>query len=74
MWLPEGLRRSEDYSTAACRRAAGIPDLIQTDLLPQSRLDPGILEEVIVHRMCTKLLGATLVALSRCTGVTALVS
>jgi hypothetical protein len=39
VWLPEWLRRSEDYSIAACRCAAGIPDLIQTDLLLQSRLD-----------------------------------
>jgi hypothetical protein len=36
MWLPEGPRRSEVKSTAARRRAAGIPDQIQTDLPPQS--------------------------------------
>jgi hypothetical protein len=39
MWLTKGLRRSEGDSTAACQSAAGILDLIQTDLLPQSRLD-----------------------------------
>jgi hypothetical protein len=39
VWLPKGLPRSKDYSTAAYRRALGIPDLIQTDLLLQSRLD-----------------------------------
>jgi hypothetical protein len=36
MWLPEGLRRSKVNSTAAHRRAVGIPDPIQTDLLLQS--------------------------------------
>jgi hypothetical protein len=36
MWLPEGLHRSQDYSTAACCHAEGILDLIQIDLLPQS--------------------------------------
>jgi hypothetical protein len=52
MWLPEGLRRSKDYSIAARHRAAGILDLIQTNLLPQSWLDQR--PEVIVdHRMCT---------------------
>jgi hypothetical protein len=40
MWLREGLHRSEFKSTTAHRRAAGIPDRIQTDLLPQSQLDP----------------------------------
>jgi hypothetical protein len=40
MWLPEGLCRSEVDSTAARRSALGILDRIQTNLLPQSRLDP----------------------------------
>jgi hypothetical protein len=39
VWLPEGLHMSEDSSTTAHHRAARIPDRIQTDLLPQSRLD-----------------------------------
>jgi hypothetical protein len=54
MWILEGLRRSEDDSTATRLSAAGIPDRIQTDLLPQSRLDPDPdLEGVIMHRTCT---------------------
>jgi hypothetical protein len=73
MWLPEGLRRSEVNSTTARHHAAGIPDLIQTDLLPQSRLDREIPEEVIVHHMCMKLRGVALVALIRCAGVIILV-
>jgi hypothetical protein len=40
VWLPEGLRRSEGDFTTAQRSVAGILDRIQTDLLPQSRLDP----------------------------------
>jgi hypothetical protein len=39
VWLPEGLRRSEDYVTATHHRVVRILDLIQTDLLLQSRLD-----------------------------------
>jgi hypothetical protein len=40
VWLPKGLRRSEGDSIAARRIATGLPDQIQTGLLPQSRLDP----------------------------------
>jgi hypothetical protein len=39
VWLPEGLRKSEDYSTAAHHHAEGIQHLIQIDLLPQYQLD-----------------------------------
>jgi hypothetical protein len=34
MWLPEGLHRSDVNSIAARRHVVGIPDIIQTDLLP----------------------------------------
>jgi hypothetical protein len=36
---PEGLRRSEGDSIAARRSPAGIPNQIQTNVLPQSWLD-----------------------------------
>jgi hypothetical protein len=41
--IPKGLRRSEIYPTTARCHATGIPDPIQTDLLPQALLDrsPG---------------------------------
>jgi hypothetical protein len=39
VWIPEGLRKSKDYSTTAHRHAEGIQHLIQIDLLPQSQLD-----------------------------------
>jgi hypothetical protein len=39
VWLPEGLHTKQDYSITARCRATGIPDLIQTDLLPQYQLD-----------------------------------
>jgi hypothetical protein len=38
--LPEGMHRSEGNSNAARQSDVGILDQIQTDLLPQSRLDP----------------------------------
>jgi hypothetical protein len=40
VWLPEGLRRSDDDSIVARRSPTRILDRIQTDLLQQSRLDP----------------------------------
>jgi hypothetical protein len=56
---PAPVRRSEVNSTAARRRAAGIMDLIQTDILPQSRWigDPGV---IIIHRMCMSSTSAVL--------------
>jgi hypothetical protein len=49
MRLSGGL--SEEYSIAARRRAAKYSDPIQTDILPQSRLDQR-LEVIIYHRTC----------------------
>jgi hypothetical protein len=76
MWLPEGLRQSEDDSIAARRSATGISDWIQTDLLPQSRMDPD-LEGVIVRRLCastTRYCTCDTMSLRRCyrTGAVAL--
>jgi hypothetical protein len=74
MWLPERLHRSEDYSTTACLHATEILDLIQTDLLPQSRLDQrsgGHHHSPYVYEYYDV---SPLVALSRCTGVVAVSS
>jgi hypothetical protein len=67
-WLAEGLCRSEDDSTTARRSAAGIPDRIQTDLLPQSQLDLGP-KGVIVHGTCmstTRCCTCCTMSLCRC--------
>jgi hypothetical protein len=66
-------RRSTSLATAR-HRAAGIPDLIQTDLLPQSRLDQrseGHHRSPYVYEYYEVL---SLVALSHCPGVVALMS
>jgi hypothetical protein len=66
VWLLEGLRRSEVNSTTARRRAAGIPDLIQTDILEFRIWFKSIyfcnlrwirdLEVIIVHRTCMSIM------------------
>jgi hypothetical protein len=72
MWLPEGLRGSEGQIS--------LLHLWQTSRSDPNRSTSAISarserpEEVIVHRMCTKLRGAALVALSHYAGVVALVS
>jgi hypothetical protein len=60
---PEGLRRSEDYSTVASRCAVRILDPIQTDLLAQSLLDRSP-RRSSSFTICVRVLrGVTLVAL-----------
>jgi hypothetical protein len=74
MWLPKGLRRREVNSTAAHRRAAVIPDLIQTNLLPQSQLDQRDRKKSS-FTVCVRVLGgAALVAPGCCARIVAPVS
>jgi hypothetical protein len=74
MWLLKGLRRSEGQLHRYTPSCYKISDLIQTDLLPQSRLDQrsrGHHHSPYVYEYYEVL---PLVALSCCAGVVALES